>query len=562
MFMRKIIIIFFLCLTCQYYLHSQYNFNFERPIQINYNVPENWVIQSKNGISCEIPGIPSEGERCFCITKKDFTSPQKLYFIAQMIVNNNLQEIKNEVRCKIDLKGKFGKNDSLKVEIRIFEEDFTPIKEQTEYLNLSSLDDWEEYEVKLNISSRNIMHIFFDFTYYGHSDKVEMDNLRVFIDEKPFNNRENNIDSDMTDKIKKYCHPINNFDIEAANISHFFDSKKIVGVGENSHGCLEIQILRRNIIQYLTKTKNYKNIIIEDNYFRTNNLNLALHSDDTVRMHSGVEGLNYWVNRQQEMYKLIRNISSYKHINDINIYGCDFFLNKSFIELMSKGSSKSEEDVAKFKAHFGALDFIEISNSENSDRDWRIEKELFCSLYPNESLTTFDNQMLYKAFDYSVGRLIDKTSRFRDGGMYDMTKNIVENKGKSILMAHNGHIGYFKDRMGTLLKEHYSKDYVTIGFLFYEGKYAAMGPYEVEEFEFKAGDVTYESLFNRIPYDVFFIDLKGLAKDKQLMNKISPRYYHHIGALPEESVKFFDVINLEEKFDYLIFIKNINAIQF
>lgn len=543
-----------------FYANGQYNFSFERPFQLNIDAPGNWSIYSNSGDFCNFYKSPSDGEKCMCLTKKEFNSKKKLYFFTQMIVNNNLQEIKNELLFKIDLRSNFDKKDSLKVVIKTFENDFTVIRESTEYLIPSELGDWSKYEIRHEVSSEKIMNIFFEFSYLGSSEKVEMDNLRLFIDGKAYNNLEIENDSDAADLITKYCYPISNFDIETANISHIFDNKTVIGLGENSHGCQEIQVLRNNIVQHLIKKKKFKNIILEDNYFRTHFLNVALQSKDTVAILSSVRGLNYWVNRHLEMYKLIRDISSYQ--NHINIFGCDFFLNKSFIELMSKDSNGSQADISLFKTHFGNMDFRSIIENDNIKEDWRKEKELFCALYPNESLSRFENEMTFKAFDYSLRKFVNKTSKFRDEGMFDLASDIIEHKGKSILLAHNGHIGYNKDRMGFLLKEQYGEKYVSLGFLFYEGNYAAMDTEELGEFNFKANDLTYESLFNKLPFDIFFIDLKELAKNKKLNKKFSPRGYYEIGATSEFSVKSFDVINLEKKFDYIIFIKKISPTKF
>jgi erythromycin esterase-like protein len=170
--------------------------------------------------------------------------------------------------------------------------------------------------------------------------------------------------------------------------------------------------------------------------------------------------------------------------------------------------------------------------------------------------------MTFKAFDYSLRKFSNKTSKFRDEGMFDLTNYIIEHKEKSVIVAHNGHIGCFNDRMGFYLKEHFEKKYVTLGFLFYEGKYAAMDTNELEEFNFKADIATYESLFNQIPYNVFFVDLKKLKENKKLIKKISPRGFYQLGATSQFSVKSFDIINLEEKFDYIIFIKKISPTQF
>ncbi len=543
-------------------MYGQYNFSFERPFELNMDAPGNWSIYSNSGEFCNISNSSTDCEKCLCLAKKESNSKKKLYFFTQMIVNNNLHEIKNEVLFKIDLRSNFNKNDSLKVVIKIFENDFTVIKESTEYLIPSTFDDWSEYEIRQKVSSDKIMNIFFEFSYLGSSEKVEMDNLRIFIDGKAYNNLEIENDSELAELITNYCYPISNFDIETANISRIFDNKTVVGLGENSHGCQEIQVLRNNIVQHLIKTKHFKNIILEDNYFRTHFLNVALHTNDTLAMLSKVRGLNYWINRHQEMYKLIRDISHYKNNKNINVYGCDFLLNKSFIELMSKGSKSFQDDINKFNTHFSAMDFISILESENGQKDWELEKKLFCSIYPNESLSKFENEMTFKAFDYSLRKFSNKTSKFRDEGMFDLANYIIEHKEKSVIVAHNGHIGSFNDRMGFYLKEHFEKKYVTLGFLFYEGKYAAMDTNELEEFNFKADIATYESLFNKIPYDVFFVDLKKLKENKKLIKKISPRGFYQLGASSQFSVKSFDVINLEEKFDYIIFIKKISPTQF
>ena len=545
---------------------GQYDFSFERSINLNLDNTSHWSVLTNNGKLCKTKMVPSHGENCLCVEKKVLTSESDLYFLSQMIVSNNLKEIKSEILFKIDLKGNFEQNDTISLAIRTFDSEFRPIKEIKEYRSLVDKDKWQEVEITQGVCSKQIMYIFFELTFKGKSKNVVLDNLRLLIDAKPFVNRDNKIDNALVEMVKKYCYPISNFDIRTANISHIFDDKTVVGLGENSHGCHEIQVLRRSIVNDLIETKKFNNIILEDNYFRTHYLNLALHSKDSTQFKSAISGLDYWVNKHQELYKLMNDISFSERLNHVNIYGCDFFLNKAFIKFMTTGNTASVEEIKKFISHFDAMDFRSIFDSDNKGNYWPLEKELFCSIYPNESLTKFQNGMAYKTFDYSLKNFTEYSStnlgyRSRDKAMFDLGSDIINHKGKSIIIAHNGHIGYYNDRMGNFLKKKYKKKYVTIGFLFYEGSYFASDRGVVEDFPFEAFDETYESIFNKMPYDVFFIDLKEMAKNKALINKLSPRSYYHIGAESHLKNRSINVKSLEHDFDYLIFIKKISPLK-
>lgn len=564
-FVKKQSILLFFLLFTHSFNSGQYDFSFERSINLNLDNSSHWSVLTNNGQLCKSNIVPSHGEKCLCVEKKDVTNESNLYFISQMIVSNNLKEIKSEIVFKLDIKGNFEQSDTISLAIRTFDSVFKPIKEINEYRTLVG-EEWQEVEISQEMSSKGVMHIFFEFTFKGQSKNVALDNLRLLIDGKPFINRDIKTDNALIEMVKKYCYPITNFDIRTANISHIFDDKTVVGLGENSHGCHEIQVLRHSIVNELLKTKNFKNVILEDNYFRTHYLNLALHSKDTSQFRSAIDGLDYWVNKHRELYKLMTDISFDDKLNHVNIYGCDFFLNNAFIKFMTTGNTSSAEAINKFILHFDAMNFRSILDNDNKGNNWVFEKELFCSIYPNESLTKFQNEMAFKTFDYSLKNLTeysitDMQHRNREKAMFDLGSDIINHKGKSIILAHNGHVGYYNDRMGNFLKEKYKKKYVTIGFLFYEGSYFANDSGVVQEFPFKATDETYESIFNKIPFDVFFIDLKEMAKNNGLIKKMSPRSCYEIGARSHLKDLSSSVKSLENDFDYLIFFKKISPLK-
>lgn len=132
-------------------------------------------------------------------------------------------------------------------------------------------------------------------------------------------------------------------------------------------------------------------------------------------------------------------------------------------------------------------------------------------------------------------------------------------ESKAVLWAHNTHVN-LKDAMtplarpmGYFLKEAIGNDYLSVGFICYEGRFTAwkngLNPVDLPE----PVPGTLEYVLGQLDEPLFLLDLKKMREDRApAMRWIDELEFREIGATPE----LFYKKRVSESFDYLIFIRN------
>jgi erythromycin esterase-like protein len=196
--------------------------------------------------------------------------------------------------------------------------------------------------------------------------------------------------------------------------------KRIIGLGEATHGQLKINKWRSKMIKKLIEKDNFNVIVLEEQY-------------------SCVKILDKYIKNRIEEYR--GGIGSFQ------------FMSTTFIKLLKwlrKYNIKTNNKISMIG----------------------IDCQYWCSKYKSES----------KISKY-VKRKIknNKKKNERDKNMYDIFMKQHRESKKYIILAHNGHLQkkkyYEKDDrlwLGNYLSKRFKTEYYVIGNTFYNGKYHAL----------------------------------------------------------------------------------------
>lgn len=129
-------------------------------------------------------------------------------------------------------------------------------------------------------------------------------------------------------------------------------------------------------------------------------------------------------------------------------------------------------------------------------------------------------------------------------------------QSKITVWAHNAHIQKAGYAMGAHLSKSLGKEYLSIGFAFYNGGHTAAINYVLSSQKSQeAYPGTYEYNFNMIEEPIFILDLREAKKNNSLSGSwlFDRMEFRNIG-FSKQKCEFFRA-NLSDNFDLIIFIK-------
>ncbi len=288
------------------------------------------------------------------------------------------------------------------------------------------------------------------------------------------------------------------FDFEA--LKKAIGNKRIVALGESSHGLGSYYALKSEIVKYLHAEMDFKVLAMEgglaDIYFVYKNLDTL--TTEQIKKNS-VFG-NFAAKEADTLFSYLKKNAQTK--NPLHYEGFDTQVSSSYFHYVLK------EYISPYNKELADSIYVRMNSyqkpygaNQNGDeegyyyhRDQYINtsKELKTILETNEieiaqkhNLTALDFEVMYRTLDMFV-----KSVDIPFGNSYDgyilrdklMFENLdwlltkVHPTKKFIIWAHNGHIeNENKDTsetiwMGNFLKEKYKDDYYSIGLFSYEGE--------------------------------------------------------------------------------------------
>jgi len=262
--------------------------------------------------------------------------------------------------------------------------------------------------------------------------------------------------------------------------------KKIVAIGESTHGSSEFYQLREIITKRLIQEKGFNVVVLESPYDDIELLNKGLESnslDSLINKHL------FSIYQTQEVKSFLQWYKDNRKRYDLKFKGCDdsFWV---FNKLLQNNLKSIKIDDKKLNQLLKQLKSNWTKSAVNSLKK---EAKISASIYYNilaienhlkstDNLTPTVEEILFNSKNTYVNYInIEnrKPIQSRDEIMADRVSYLAQNKNNKIVVwAHNAHISneiIVDDEIGIMgrdLKQEFGKDYHTIGLSTLNGNYS------------------------------------------------------------------------------------------
>lgn len=407
-------------------------------------------------------------------------------------------------------------------------------------------------------------------------------------------------ESDLTRELKENLIPLktteaeNGFD-DLAPLKLILEDKKIVAMGEATHGTAEFFQMKHRMFEFLVEKMGYRVFGIEAEFGGAQVVNdYILHGKGTVD--DSLRAMTFWTWDTKEVAEMIEWMREFnenaKDDDKIKFYGFDMQgidnslkyisnylekVNSSSIDKHKESSLGSMNFYSPDKGNVKILnrDIENIHNEIIKNRDEYIE---------NSSIEEYDLilhhiDIIYQWIDYIKDIEFNK----RDHYMAENVKWILDyeekyyGNDKIMLWAHNGHVSNELSQytnMGENLKNFFNEEYYSIGFDFYQGNFVS-APYTYFGMFLKGilanfhidstpeDSFAHEMMKTEIP--ISFLDIEKTEKDNIVSDFLSTRIHvNSIGALyPGKHININpdNQVVLKDTYDAMIFIESTTEAQ-
>ncbi len=367
-------------------------------------------------------------------------------------------------------------------------------------------------------------------------------------------------------------------------LKNILKDKRIVALGEATHGTKEIFQMKHRMLEFLVKEMGFLYFAIEAN------LTEAYAVNDYVMYGKGdpqkaLDGLYFWTWNTKEVMAMIqwmRNYNKDKEDKDkVRFYGFDMQVPtvaisefyKYLHEVDSTYANNINPDVIKIqslqypeqkeaKEYFNKIENIlshinekkESYIATSSPREYNIERQ---------------NLVVVSQFFKMMSAPNDTViSELRDSCMSENVKwllNLEGNSSKFVLWAHNGHIAendLGADNgimMGDYLKKYFKDNYYALGFDFYTGSFQAIEEGKgLVEFNYTLQQNSTGFTFSKSKNKIFIFDFADAEKNQDMKKFIYDSIPSIcIGALfsVKDAEKYYIKNPLATIYDGIIFIR-------
>jgi erythromycin esterase len=406
--------------------------------------------------------------------------------------------------------------------------------------------------------------------------------------------------------IKNNAHPIDNIDSGLQDLSFLQDlckDRRIIGMGEATHGTQEFQETKTRVFKYLVTKLNYNLFGIEANFSECRAVNdyVLFGKGDPLKSLALISA-NYYFWNTAQMLKLIEWMRTYNmskpDAKKIKFYGFDMQYERYPVRQIISKLSKLDSNY--FNNHFSELKNLHIINKFGIPGDLSKSKRdsiqnlidqinIYVKNQDNHLLKVFskddvaylnhDIRILQQCLDEDKpagGSRVNsrEAADLRDKYMAENIKWILDYEGqdsKIMLWAHNEHLNksdIWHKRMGYNLKQEYKEQYYVIGFDFNKGSFLA---FDVKTFRptiFTVPDADEKSsgyFFSTLNIPEFFIDMEKAVKENAaaksfFTNRILQRSTGGTFDMSKEKDTYLKD-PLYTYYDGLIFVNNTSAIK-
>jgi len=375
-------------------------------------------------------------------------------------------------------------------------------------------------------------------------------------------------ESEIVSKLATISQQLNWKESDFYELEPILQNKKIVALGEATHGTKEFEELYSNLIRFSIEKLGFTAIAFEADFMSSRAINdyvtLKVDSIDyrkasgfpmTKERRSMFEWMREWNEgldqgkRQAEIFGLeVRNLR--RAMECITSYCSKAGINASAIQpFLTVDISKTDKPVLEEGVAF----LEELLATKDS---------LFAEI--ERHLVTMALQNINHQHRTSTAFKKNKYLGIRDRSMFENTSWVLENTSHENLMiwAHSAHIAksdiFGAPPTGEYLYDRYKDAYLAIGSTFGSGyvnlfvKKDGQYKFGKKYFPLPTGDF-YEYYFNKIKPSPFFVDLQKASTD-ELLNKFfnQKRKFRFIGGTAD--AKDNEKVKLSQLFDVVIYV--------
>lgn len=229
------------------------------------------------------------------------------------------------------------------------------------------------------------------------------------------------------------------------SLDYVFENRKVIGMGESTHGTSEFTTMRHRFFKYLVENHGYNTFFLEADFGACQRLNRYIHGEtDSVKY--ALNEVRLWPWLTQEMITLIEWMRVYNlnHVNKIAFVGCDMQLIKDdYLELDRFLKKVNHQDTF----HLNHLNQMTYPFDTSLIAKEKIRWNQFNSTFKKNLFDSVDSlnygllkQSIDQWFDHNLS--VNPNRNFRDSCM---AVNIISYlklnpESKGFYFAHNGHV--------------------------------------------------------------------------------------------------------------------------
>lgn len=279
------------------------------------------------------------------------------------------------------------------------------------------------------------------------------------------------------DDIEEYSSKVEDLSIDK--------NTRVIGLGEATHGNVEFQDLKLEVLKHLVENHGLKSFALETDFGEGLMINNYIHGDKKDENISKI--FSFEIYHTENMNKLINWMFDYnQNIKDdkdkLSFYGIDMQNPEKSIELVTEFCKSNgiltNKNLEKKFSFINEQDYEISKIKENEDLLKNIKSQIN-KLNTNEAkLLSRSIVNILDSVNYYEGDINDylKMNNMRDKYMANNTKWISDfekNKGNNLILisGHNGHIakeGELFKTLGSNLKDIFNDSYKAIGTDFYK----------------------------------------------------------------------------------------------
>ncbi|WP_179213155.1 erythromycin esterase family protein [Maribacter sedimenticola] len=449
--------------------------------------------------------------------------------------------------------------------------------------------DWKEYSIKLPFPS-NAKTIFVG-GILGKKGIAWFDDFKVRIDGKDIQELketkkltlENYNSNELELAISKSSKKLHFSNEETLHNSlnpliEKIGDKKIVAIGESTHGTSEFYQLREIITKRLITEKGFSLVVLENPYDDIEILNKNL---DKTPLDSLMQKHLFSIYQTQEMKSFLEWFKYNKTKYKIKFKGCDdsYWV---FFELLKNNINSVDDKILNNLLQELKSNIVK-SSTDNLKKEYKVKYSIHNNILEIENylestkkITKSIREILFNGKNTYINYVNIKNQKpiqSRDEIMADRISFLAKHSdSKIIVWAHNAHISneIITDNeigiMGRDLKKDFDQDYYTIGLTTLNGSYSYInekyinGDHSYNEKlkteSFKPIDsLFWENKLSKIN-NSFILDMTDLKNELITDRLIGPTRLIGYSKESEEDIYYLPLI---KNFDTMIFIKETNS---